>query len=398
MQFLLRFVFSFWRLLPRNGRRRLFIRLTRLAVPRRGTATARLPVVVAGMLSSATGLGESARMNVDGVRRAGLPFATVDISGFPMTPADLPPYAVSGQVSPTGPGSLILHVSGQIIPLALFCCGRKVVRDKRLIGFLHWELPRLPADWRVGLDYLDEIWVPSRFCAEAVRRDFSRPVSIILHPVEVDGVRKRPASDGVFTALSMFNMASGFERKNPLAAVRAFKQAFGDDPATRLVVKIVNVDHYPAGMEQLRAAIGDQANITLVTEVLSRPAVLNLIAGSDAVLSLHRAEGFGLLAAEAMLIGVPVIATDWSATAEFLTAETGCPVPYRLIPAVDPQGASHFPDQLWADPDVDAAAAALVRLRRDPGFAQALADRGRAAAATLFSAERYAELIRKALS
>ena len=366
-------------------------------VPSRGEASAHVPVVVAGVLNSATGLGESARMNVDGLRRAGLPFSTIDLSGSLLAPADLPGFDTAGQISPEGPGTLILHTPGSTLPYALVRCGRKLVQGKRLVGFWHWELAGLPADWRFGCSHLDEIWVPSQFCADAVRKSFSGPIHIIPHPVDVEGVRRKSRASERYTALTIFNMASGFERKNPLATVRAFKQAFGDDPSARLVVKVVNPDHYPQGMAMLEAETNGVDNIEVLVQVMPRHGVMELIAGADVVLSLHRSEGFGMLAAEAMLIGTPVISTDWSATAEFVSADCGMPIPYRLIPANDPQGCSHDPSQNWADADVDAAAAALTRLRTDRDFAQRLADRARLVAEQRFSADNYVRLIREAL-
>jgi glycosyltransferase involved in cell wall biosynthesis len=192
-------------------------------------------------------------------------------------------------------------------------------------------------------------------------------------------------------------MASGFQRKNPIASVRAFKQAFGTDPTARMIVKVVNPDHYPEGMAALAAAVNDADNISIVVSVMPRRQVMELIAESDAVLSLHRSEGFGMLAAEAMLIGTPVVATDWSATAEFVRADTGMPIPYGLIPAIDPQGCSHDPEQNWADANVTAAADALVKLRSEPEFASRLAVRARQTATLLFSQDRYAGLIKDAL-
>ena len=366
-------------------------------VPSRGEASAHVPVVVAGVLNSATGLGESARMNVDGLRRAGLPFSTIDLSGSLLAPADLPGFDTAGQISPEGPGTLILHTPGSTLPYALVRCGRKLVQGKRLVGFWHWELAGLPADWRFGCNHLDEIWVPSQFCADAVRKSFSGPIHIIPHPVDVEGVRRKSRASERYTALTIFNMASGFERKNPLATVRAFKQAFGADPSARLVVKVVNPDHYPQGMAMLEAETNGVDNIEVLVQVMPRRGVMELIAGADVVLSLHRSEGFGMLAAEAMLIGTPVISTDWSATAEFVSADCGMPIPYRLIPANDPQGCSHDPSQNWADADVDAAAAALTRLRTDRDFAQRLADRARLVAEQRFSADNYVRLIREAL-
>ena len=393
-----RFVHILWQRLPRGGRRWLFIRLTAAVAPRpRRPAGAGTPVIVAGVLRCRTGLGESARMNLEGLRQAGLPFGSIDLSRSLLgSPDREEPYA-AGTAPTAGPGSLILHASGPFLPYALRCCGAEVVRGKRVIGFLHWELPRLPAEWTVAFRSVHEIWVPSRFCAEAVRQDYDGTVRVIPHPVDVLGVEKRAAASAPFTVLSMLNLASGFERKNPLAAVRAFKLAFGGDPSARLVVKLLNEQSYGDGMAALRREAAGQDNIVLLSRSLRRRGVLDLIASADAVLSLHRSEGFGLLAAEAMLIGVPVIATDWSGTTDFLTAETGIPVPYRLVPAIDPQRSYHFPRQSWADADVEAAAAALLRLRDDPAYRQELAQRGQAAARRMFSMDRYAAALKAAV-
>jgi glycosyltransferase involved in cell wall biosynthesis len=390
-------VHRIWRLLPREARRRLFVRVTTLLAPETGETSGRLPVVVAGVLSSATGLGESARMNIDGLRRAGLPFATVDLSGSLLADADLPSFTTESAISPVGSGTLIIHTPGSTLPYALLRCGRRLVHGKRLVGFWHWELPSLPEDWRYGCDRLDEIWVPSQFCADAVRKSFGGPIRIIPHPVDVEQVQRVEHNGKDFTALTIFNMASGFERKNPLASIRAFKRAFNGDPNARMIVKVVNPDHYPEGMSALNAEVGDSGNIDIMVKVMPRKEVMQLIADADAVLSLHRSEGFGMLAAEAMLIGTPVIATDWSATTEFVTGDTGLPIPYKLVAAIDPQGCSHDPSQAWADADVDAAAEALVKLRQDPDAAGAMAVRARLKAEQLFSIDHYVGLIRDAL-
>ena len=59
--------------------------------------------------------------------------------------------------------------------------------------------------------------------------------------------------------------------------------------------------------------------------------------------------------AEAMVLGKPVISTDYSATTELVTPRTGYPVDYRLIP-VEPGEYPFFEGQVWADADVDHAA------------------------------------------
>ena len=85
----------------------------------------------------------------------------------------------------------------------------------------------------------------------------------------------------------------------------------------------------------------------------------------DVFVSLHRSEGFGLAVAEAMYLGKPVISTDWSATAEFVNEQNGCPVAVDLIELTETHG-PYEKGQIWADPRVPAAADAMRRLAADP--------------------------------
>jgi len=106
--------------------------------------------------------------------------------------------------------------------------------------------------------------------------------------------------------------------------------------------------------------------------------VYELQQACDCFVSLHRAEGFGLNVAEAMFLGKPVIATDWSGTAEFVTAANGCPVNYRLV-TLDCDYGPYRRGQSWANADIDHAAHWMRRLVEDRAMrerlgAQAAAD------------------------
>ena len=76
---------------------------------------------------------------------------------------------------------------------------------------------------------------------------------------------------------------------------------------------------------------------------------------ADCYVSLHRAEGFGYTLAEAMWLAKPVIATGYSGTLDYMTAENSYLVDYTLVPI----GPGHEPypaDGEWAEPDVEDAA------------------------------------------
>jgi glycosyltransferase involved in cell wall biosynthesis len=117
---------------------------------------------------------------------------------------------------------------------------------------------------------------------------------------------------------------------------------------------------------------------------MSRGKVNGLIAACDAVISLHRSEGFGLILAEAMYLGKPVIATGWSGNMDFMTSSNSCVVPYELVTLERDHG-YYKAGQRWAEPDVDAAASFLRRLVEEPAWAAEIGARGSRTIRTEFS-------------
>jgi glycosyltransferase involved in cell wall biosynthesis len=204
---------------------------------------------------------------------------------------------------------------------------------------------------------------------------------------------KRP-----FTVLTIFDAASSFARKNPFASISAFRRAFGDDPSARLIIKASNLSTCPQGGDFLANAQKKSKNIILITKKLAFSEMEDLYLESDVLLSLHRSEGFGLVIAEAMFRGLPVVATNWSGNVDFVNEGTGFPIPYTLVSAEDPQGTYHHPTMYWAEACVDAAAEALQTLRNDPQLRQRLGQAGAAHAAQAWSIETYAQRVRQLLS
>lgn len=386
-----------WTRLPQRFRRTALFSVARLLAPKPAGFTDPVegPVLVAGHLSTATGLGQSARLCLAALKELGYRAAGIDLSGgMLMQPRDVAWEVRSGSEDMEGPGTIIVHANGPEMPLALMRVGRGVTRRKKIVGYLAWELPDIPSDWQKGLQFVDEIWVTSRFVAGAVSPHTDRPVRVVGHPVQcpvLEAVERRSfrRPPGVFVVLTAFNMASSFARKNPVAAVRAFKKAFGDSPAALMLLKVGYGQSYPAGMEMLSKEVGNAPNIRIISDTLGPGQMAALIDESDVVLSLHRSEGFGLIPAEAMWLGKPVVATGWSGNVDFMTRDCSVLVDYHLVPAEDPQRTYHMPDLLWAEPKADQAAAALLRLRDDRDYYRRVADAARSAAMEFFSLGRY---------
>jgi glycosyltransferase involved in cell wall biosynthesis len=360
------------------------------------------PIIVAGPLRSASGLGEGARTCHDAMKKAGVPVYGIDLSRTLLYEHDYPDFQFEDGSNLLGAGTIFLHVGGPFVPLALVRLGSKLVKGKRIVAHWVWELPQLPDDWRIGVPFVHEIWAPSHFAADAIRTIAGdRPVHVLPHPIDAPRGWPKPrisSDQRPFTALVILNIASSFERKNPCAAIRAFRQAFGDDPNARLIVKYANAFSFPKAVQLMMEEANGATNVTFIGDTMDAAGIDSLYGEADVVMSLHRAEGFGLVIAEGMLRGIPVIATDWSGNTDFLTPETGVPVSYSLIPANDPQNTYNHPSMRWADVDTDQAARVLRTLRANPDLRLALGNEARARATALLSPLTYGERAKELLS
>ena len=391
-----------WQNVPRGFRRQALFNVTARLAPRpTPNAPARSPIIVAGLLRTASGLGEGARLCHEALSQCGHDVYGIDLTGFFRQPGPVVPFSFRDGKSIEGPGTIILHINGPFVPLALVRLGKRFITGKRIIGYWAWELPGVPPEWRFGVPLVHEIWVPSRFTASAIAPIAAEvPVRVVPHPVAVRGVPATKAHrprEGPFTALVIFNMASGFARKNPLAAIEAFKQAFDSDPTCQLIVRVVNADLYPQGHKALAAAVGSLTNAQISYGNSGATSVDELYASADVIISLHRSEGFGLVIAEAMLYGLPAVVTNWSGNVDFLTADNGLPVLYSLVPAHDPQGTYNQPSCFWAEADVGDAAAKLRMIRDGRAIAVAIGKQAASDASSMFGAETYIQRVRELL-
>lgn len=393
-----------WRLLPASVRSTAGRALVRLAAPRAEfpppPLTAGAPVIVAGLLRNACGIGEGARLCADMLTRLGYPVIRADLTGH-YAPINLAAAETPPPPDDAPGGALILHLNPPLTAPSLVLLGRARSAGRRVIGYWAWEQQEIPAFWRRDLPFLHEVWTPSAFCADAVRRLTDKPVRVVPHPVAAPvpaamGRADFSLPEGAFVVFSMLHFGSGFERKNPLAAIRAFRQAFGERKDVLLLLKVTRDADLPWAEQALREAVAGAGNIRIIEQVFSRPELTALITACDVVLSLHRAEGFGLGLAEAMRAGKPVVATGWSGNMTFMNEEAAGLTPARLVPATDRLGV-YDSRQVWAEPDEEAAAVWLRRLRDEHGLAVGMGRAAMALTEARLGAAAYAAAVADAL-
>ena len=343
---------------------------------------AKLGLNIVGFLTAELGVGESARCMVRAADAAQIPTALVPLKlncknrqgddSFAARLQEENPHDVN-----------VIHLDPPASRDIDHHHGRAFRAGKYNVGYFAWELPEFPDNWAASFDYFDEIWCPSDFTSAAIVMKSPLPVITMPHAISFSPPAGTLAQlrakfvlpEDKFLFLTLFDLNSYSARKNPRAAIEAYRRAALASEAlakeAALVVKVQNVAGNEADFAALQESVRDLPATVLITGTLPRAEIYALEAACDCFVSLHRSEGFGLAVAESMLLGKPVISTDWSATAEFVNGENGCPVRARLVTLEQSHG-PYAKGSTWADPDPAHAAEWMQILFADRALASRL--------------------------
>lgn len=360
-----------------------------------------LGVNVVGFPQGVLGLGEDARMAGRVLQQAGIDVVLVNA---PMSGPARIDTSVTSMLSAElkYSASLFCLPPPEMVRLALEGGRRMIETDTYRIGAWPWELPHWPSAFGSTHRFVHEVWAQSRF-VEAVYARLGgpkvhrMPMAVTL-PLPRKPERERfGLSIDRFLFYLMFDGNSWLSRKNPVAGVRAFQQAFAHgQKSVGLVIKAMNVhDDNPIWREIVEIAAADD-RITIVSERMDRQDTVDFMACCDAYISLHRSEGFGRIIAEAMLLGQPVVVTNFSGNVDFCDAETAYLVDGELVPLKPGEYLFHE-GQYWCNPDIDMAADQLKRLLDDSAERNHIAQAGKARIVNNYSIEEVARSYRARL-
>lgn len=317
-------------------------------------------VNVAGYINAESGVGEGVRANIRALEKTGIPFVLNNIPS-PSRQSDTTymnivrenPYVFN-----------LIQANPDNFSNLLGDRGLGYFKNRYNIGFWYWELSSLPEEWFRYFQYLNEVWVASSFCQDAVSMASPVPVVKIPPSVIVDRIKdvdreRYGLKKESFVFFFMFDFLSHFERKNPLGVVNAFKAAFKPDEDAVLLMKFTNSENNTAARGSIMKA-SKGANVRFIDGYLGKDEIHALVSMCDCYVSLHRSEGFGLPMAEAMYLKKPVIATGYSGNTEFMNNKNSFLVDYKLI-EIDRDHGPYKRGNVWADPDAGHAAQ-LMRL------------------------------------
>jgi glycosyltransferase involved in cell wall biosynthesis len=256
------------------------------------------------------------------------------------------------------------------------------VNNRLNVAFVWWELTSLPQYLIEAAKVFDVLIAGSDFLYSALSNNITGiPILRAPHPVSIpEGIqsnRKRfKLTENDFIVFMGFDPYSNIDRKNPYAAIDAFKLAFPDRLDCHLAIKV----NYSGGgsktlddnLNHFIAFVESDSRIHLIQESLSYFDLLSLYVSCDAFISLHRSEGLGLIPLEAMRLGKPVVATAWSGNMSYMNYNNACLVDFDFV-SIEPNSQYYGSEALgieckWAEPNILQAAAWLKKLAEDSDF------------------------------
>jgi len=370
---------------------------------RRGLGLSPRPygVNLVGYVRAETGLGQAARGMASALEAAGVPFGIVNFEEGNLAAQTNLAWA-HREVERPGFDVTLLCMNPDNADNLRARLPNALLASRYVVGNWFWELPELPDEWAREFSLVNEVWAGSSFVERAVAEKSSVPV-VKIPPVVRVGDAEPVAREafGVparrFLFLCVCDTMSVLERKNPLGAVRAFREAFpaGDERAA-LLLKFNHPGFPSEELEGVLEEVRGVPNVYTLERTLGRAQMVSLLATADCLVSLHRSEGFGLVPAEAMLLGKPVVLTGWSGNTDYMTPDNSAAVGYELVKLGRDYG-QYKSHQVWAEPDINEAARWMRRLVGEPGLAERIGGRARETIESRFSPEAVGALVKKRL-
>jgi glycosyltransferase involved in cell wall biosynthesis len=333
---------------------------------------------VIGFFNAEHGIGEAARLLVTALRSEGVAVSTI---GYRNTESRQKYQFETDEIGQYR--TVISSVNAELNKPVRDLFGQYFFHNTYVIGQWFWELEVAPPWYRDAYQYVDELWAPTKFIEEMLRREAPSRIHVEHMPLPLskpqfveDVTRSDLGLDNRYMFLFTFDFMSVMKRKNPLGLVAAFKKAFAANEGPILVLKCVNGEHRPTLFQELRDSCAERPDIIIMNKYLdphSSAALMNLC---DCYVSLHRSEGLGLTIAEAMLLGKPVVATGYSGNLDFMTPETSFMVPWSKV-KVGKGAEAYSAKATWAEPDIHVAAEMMRYVYQNPEAARLKAEAGR---------------------
>ena len=213
------------------------------------------------------------------------------------------------------------------------------------IGYTPWESTVIPDTWKYYMQEQDEIWTTSNFCLDIFKQyEVNETIHMVPHGIdpEVWTIEERTLTeDFVF-----LHVGGTSERKGCQKVVDAFLDLFDGQPNMKLLIKSSGVSEARWRRENYYGGnIDNHPQVTVVYSDLSEEDLVKMYHQAHCLVYPTNGEGFGFIPFQGIATGLPTIATNLTATADF--AELSMPLKASWTEG----NGMHL--GLWAEPDLD---------------------------------------------
>lgn len=230
------------------------------------------------------------------------------------------------------------------------------------IGYCTWETDRLPDNWVIELNKMDEIWVPSTYNKTTFEESgIKRNITVFPHifleqslfpksEVKLMDVFSRNIPTDRFT---FYCIAEYSERKGIDDLVKVFNKINKKYKDTQLILKLHRENYSNENINYLIKKFKCIPNIYIILNNINNEELLKIHSLGDCYVSLHKGEGFGLCLYDAVNYKKKIIATNYGGPTDYLTNEHSL-VNYK-IDKVNISDSFYTNNQKWAYPDLNDA-------------------------------------------
>ena len=197
------------------------------------------------------------------------------------------------------------------------------------IGFSYWETNRLPDDWVVKMNMMDEIWTTSQWAKDVfIESGVSVPVFAFNLGVDKDLYQPSLRTYKQSKPFTFLCIGSPSTRKNSQMTVDAFVKLFGKDERFKLIYKSMGSPdaRLDRNGPNIRS-IYNHPTIEVIEDDLSSLELSKLYERVDCVVYPTSGEGWGMLPFQGIAKGIPTICTNATACTEY--AEWSVPLDYQ---------------------------------------------------------------------
>lgn len=353
-------------------------------------------LTLVGLYYSGTGLGANLRMMSNALSYMGLSHQVYDIERKEYIQIE----SKKSNLIILNKNCNIFMVNADMIPEHIFSVPQ--TEDIVNIGFLLWELEEVPETHNLALEFLDEIWVPTTFLEDVYKNYTDTPVRYVGKYINLIPPTKEYIAGDYFRFYMSFDFHSNIERKNPVAAVKAFKKAFRKDEPVKFILKTTDIirnhpGNHKAQWENIVQEVSNDKRFEIIVGKLPFQDLVNQINSMECIVSSHRSEGFGYLPVHGFLLNKPAIVTDYSGTTDFCNDETAYPVKWSKS-AIEPGDFGSVEKGFWAEVDINDMSKKMRDVYRNYNQALGKAQKGKELILSQYSLSAFEENCYKYLS